>query len=231
MKNSKKWYQRVSNWLIIIACIILVPILLINIWIMVQANTNKDEIPSVFGYKPFIVLSGSMETEIYKGDLIISKVVDPETLKVNDIIAFRDAEDTVTTHRIIEIVDRDGEKLFITKGDNNNSQDQNLVELKDVEGLYVLRIPGIGTFMNSLAEPTTVIIAVLAITLAFIVGFSISSKKQRNEENKEFLEYKKMKEEAEKKAKEESKEDKEEKTKSTKKASSKKTSKSKKTEN
>ena len=227
MKNSKKWYQRVSNWLIIIACIILVPILLINIWIMVQANTNKDEIPSVFGYKPFIVLSGSMETEIYKGDLIISKVVDPETLKVNDIIAFRDAEDTVTTHRIIEIVDRDGEKLFITKGDNNNSQDQNLVELKDVEGLYVLRIPGIGTFMNSLAEPTTVIIAVLAITLAFIVGFSISSKKQRDEEKKEFLEYKKMKEEAEKKAKEESKEDKEEKPKSTKKASSKKTSKSK----
>lgn len=231
MKNSKKWYQRVSNWLIIIACIILVPILLINIWIMVQANTNKDEIPSVFGYKPFIVLSGSMETEIYKGDLIISKVVDPETLKVNDIIAFRDAEDTVTTHRIIEIVDRDGEKLFITKGDNNNSQDQNLVELKDVEGLYILRIPGIGTFMNSLAEPTTVIIAVLAITLAFIVGFSISSKKQRDEEKKEFLEYKKMKEEAEKKEKEESKEDKEEKTKSTKKASSKKTSKSKKTEN
>ena len=231
MKNSKKWYQRVSNWLIIIACIILVPILLINIWIMVQANTNKDEIPSVFGYKPFIVLSGSMETEIYKGDLIISKVVDPETLKVNDIIAFRDAEDTVTTHRIIEIVDRDGEKLFITKGDNNNSQDQNLVELKDVEGLYVLRIPGIGTFMNSLAEPTTVIIAVLAITLAFIVGFSISSKKQRDEEKKEFLEYKKMKEEAEKKEKEESKEDKEEKPKSTKKASSKKTSKSKKTEN
>ena len=231
MKNSKKWYQRVSNWLIIIACIILVPILLINIWIMVQANTNKDEIPSVFGYKPFIVLSGSMETEIYKGDLIISKEVDPETLKVNDIIAFRDAEDTVTTHRIIEIVDRDGEKLFITKGDNNNSQDQNLVELKDVEGLYVLRIPGIGTFMNSLAEPTTVIIAVLAITLAFIVGFSISSKKQRDEEKKEFLEYKKMKEEAEKKEKEESKEDKEEKPKSTKKASSKKTSKSKKTEN
>ena len=228
--KSKKWYKSVSNWLIIIACIILVPILLINIWIMVQANTNKDEIPSVFGYKPFIVLSGSMETEIYKGDLIISKVVDPETLKVNDIIAFRDAEDTVTTHRIIEIVDRDGEKLFITKGDNNNSQDQNLVELKDVEGLYVLRIPGIGTFMNSLAEPTTVIIAVLAITLAFIVGFSISSKKQRDEEKKEFLEYKKMKEEAEKKAKEESKEDKEEKTKSTKKASSKKTSKSKKTE-
>ena len=86
-ENKKKWYKSVSNWLIIVASIILVPILLVNIWIMVQANTDKDKIPSVFGYKPFIVLSGSMETEIHKGDLIITKIVDPETLKVNDVIA------------------------------------------------------------------------------------------------------------------------------------------------
>ncbi len=193
-ENKKKWYKSVSNWLIIVASIILVPILLVNIWIMVQANTDKDKIPSVFGYKPFIVLSGSMETEIHKGDLIITKIVDPETLKVNDVIAFRDAEDTVTTHRIIDVVEREGETLFITKGDNNNTQDQNLVEFNDVEGLYVLRVPGIGTVMNSLAEPTTIIIVVLCITIAFIIGFTISNKKQRDLEKQEFLEYKRMKE-------------------------------------
>ncbi len=174
MENNKKWYKKISNWLIIVACIILVPILLVNIWIMIQAKTNEDEIPSVFGYKPFIVLSGSMETEIHKGDLIITKIVDPEKLKVNDVIAFRDSEGTVTTHRIIDTVDNEGEIYFITKGDNNNTQDQNLVEFSDVEGMYVFRIPGIGSIMDSLAEPTTIIIVLLAITIIFIIGFSIS---------------------------------------------------------
>lgn len=198
MNTVKKWYQKVSNWVLIAICAILIPILVMNISIMYQANTNKDEVPSVFGYKPFIVLSGSMETEIKKGDLIIVEETDPESLKVNDIIAFRDAEDTVTTHRIIEIVEKDGVTYFITKGDNNDSQDQNLVELDDVEGIYTLRIPGVGNALNALAQPTTIVIVVLGITVIFGIGFAISTKKQREIEQQEFLEYKKMKEEMEK---------------------------------
>lgn len=206
MKEKKKWYKKVSNWLVILICIILIPVLLMNIYIMYQANTDKDKIPSVFGYKPFIVLSGSMETEIYKGDLIIAKIINPEKLKVDDIIAFRDEENTVTTHRIIDIVETDGVKYFITKGDNNNTQDQNLVEFGDVEGIYVARIPNAGNIMSSLSKPTTVIIVVLAITIIFIIGFSISNRQQRLAERKEYLEYKKMKEEEEAKKNENKKE-------------------------
>ncbi len=201
MKQGKKWYQSISNWIIIVACLILVPILIVNLWIMLQAKTNPDKIPSVFGYKPFIVLSGSMETEIHKGDLIIAKITDPTTLKVNDVIAFRDAENTVTTHRIIDIVEDEGETFFITKGDNNNTQDQNLVEYNDVEGIYVFRIPGIGSMMSSLAQPTTILIVFMGVTIIFIIGFSISNKKQRDLEHQEYLEYKRMKEEQEQKAK------------------------------
>ena len=40
-----------------------------------------------------------MEKEIHKGDLIITKIIEPSTLKINDVIAFRDEENTVTTHR------------------------------------------------------------------------------------------------------------------------------------
>lgn len=204
MNSDKKWYQKPSNWFMIIACIILIPILLINIYIIFQAKTNKDEVPSILGYKPFIVLSGSMETKIHKGDLIFVKEVDPSNLTLEDVIAFRDAEETVTTHRIIDIVDKDGVTYFITKGDNNDSQDQNLVEFDDVEGIYVGRIPNVGSIMNSLAEPTTVIILGLGITVIFIIGYSISNKKLKEEERKEFLEYKRLKEleEQEKKEKE-----------------------------
>lgn len=197
MEKGKKWYQIPSNWIIAVACIILIPILLMNLYIMFQAKTNVEEVPSVFGYKPFIVLSGSMETEIKRGDLIITKIVDPTKLGVDDVIAFRDAEETITTHRIIDIVERNGETYFITKGDNNSSQDQNLVELSDVEGIYIMRIPGIGSMMKSLSEPTTILIIGLGITIIFVISFSISNKKQRELERQEFLEYKRMKEQEE----------------------------------
>lgn len=222
MKKGK-WYKRVSNWLIIVACIVLVPILILNLAIMYQANTNKDEVPSVFGYKPFIVLSGSMESKIHKGDLIITKIIDPATLETDDVIAFRDAEETITTHRIIDIVEREGVTYFVTKGDNNSSQDQNLVEFEDVEGIYIGRIPSIGSLMNSLADPTTTVIVILGVTVIFAVGFMISSKKQRDAEQAEFLEYKRLKElEEQKKLEEEKESSKKESKKDSSKSSSKK---------
>ena len=202
MKEGKKWYQSFSNWLIIVGCVILIPILVINLWIMFQSKMDSDKVPSVFGYKPFMVLSGSMESDIHKGDLIITKETDPTKLKVDDIIAFRDAAGTITTHRIIDTVENDGETYFITKGDNNSTQDLNLVSLDDVEGIYVGRIPGIGSMMDSLAKPTTIMILVVGITIIFAIGFMISTKKQRDAERREFLEYKLMKELEEKKEKE-----------------------------
>lgn len=198
-KGEKKWYKVVHNWVLLVAFIILVPMLVMNLAIMVQGVTNKDKVPSVFGVKPFMVLSGSMEPEIHKGDIIFTKVVDPETLAIDDVIAFRDAANTVTTHRIIDIVEDDGVEYFITKGDNNSTQDRNLVEKDDVEGIYIARIPSVGNIMQSLSQPTTVLILVLGITVIFIIGFSISNKKQREMERQEFLEFKMMKELQEKK--------------------------------
>ena len=197
--KGKKWYQSVSNWIFAIVVTILLAILAINIHITLQAKNDENTVPNVFGYKPFIVLSGSMETQIHIGDLIITKIVDPSTLKMDDVIAFRDAEDTVTTHRIINIIEKDGIKYFVTKGDNNNSQDQNLVELEDVEGIYITRIPYVGNVLNEIAKPANAVIIVLGISIIFVILFNRSNKKLRLEEEKEFLEYKRQKELKEKK--------------------------------
>lgn len=192
MKEKTKWYKSWSNWGVIIACIILVPVLILNLYVMFQAKTNEDKVPSVFGYKPFIVLSGSMETKIHKGDLILTKIVNPETLKVDDIIAFRDSENTVTTHRIVDIVVEDGITYFITKGDQNNTQDRNLVEFDDVEGIYIARIPSLGAIMDKLSEPGTIVVVIVGITAIFVIGFLISSKKQQDLERRELLEFRKQ---------------------------------------
>lgn len=193
MKEKKT--NKIGTILSIIVCSILAILLLFNLSIIIQAKVNKDKVPSVFGYKPFIVLSGSMESEIHKGDLVVVKTIDPTKLQEEDIIAFRDQQETVTTHRIIDIVEVDGTKYFVTKGDNNDSQDQNLVSYEDVEGIYVFRIAGIGNLLNSLSSPTTIIIIIFGITIIFGISFYASDKKERDKEREEFLEYKKMLEE------------------------------------
>ena len=88
---------------------------IICIWVFIQTKISPNKIPSIFGYKLFIVLSGSMETELYKGDLAIVKIVDVNSLKENDIIAFKDNNDHVVTHRIVGVFNNKGEVEFITK--------------------------------------------------------------------------------------------------------------------
>ena len=63
----------------IIICLLSI-ILLINVYVIIQAKSKPNLVPSIFGYKPFIVVSGSMETKLHVGDLVIIKNVDPSTL-------------------------------------------------------------------------------------------------------------------------------------------------------
>ena len=65
--------------------------------------------------------------------------------------------------KLANIFEKNGDTYFVTKGDNNNSQDQNLVEFKDVEGIYVSRIGGVGKMLSGLSNPTTIVIIILLI--------------------------------------------------------------------
>ena len=181
---------------------LLLIILMINIYVIIQAKSKPNSVPSVFGYKPFIVLSGSMETEIYAGDLVIVKEVDSSTLEVNDIIAFRDSENLVTTHRIIDIVNTNKGRCFETKGDNNNTKDDNIVCPDSVEGKYHSKISKVGNAILFIQQPLGFIIMMLSLLIICIFIYLFSNKKINNqisaEELKEFEEFKKAKKQQEK---------------------------------
>lgn len=175
---------------------ILVFMLIINIFIMIQVKSNSNKVPSIFGYKSFIVLSGSMESKIDIGDLVIVKQTKFNDLKVNDIIAFRDNENLVTTHRIIDEVNVNNQKCFKTKGDSNNTEDEGVVCEKQVEGKYQWKIAKIGSFIMFIQTPLGFMIMMLTILIICILIYFISSKKvekMTDEELREFEEFKKAK--------------------------------------
>lgn len=172
-------------------------ILIINLFILFQAKTNDDKVPAIFGYKPFIVMSGSMESEIWTGDLIFVKKVDGNSLEVNDIVAFRTEDNAVVTHRIVKKYNA-AEVKYATKGDNNDSDDVDLVNASDIEGKYVGRIPKVGSWLLFISKPIGMVIAVLvAVVIIFIYAFTniLQENNHKSKEDeayrKEFEEFKK----------------------------------------
>ena len=172
----------------IIIVVILLPVLFVNSVILIDSLIHPDEVPSFFGWKPFIILSGSMESEIMPGDIAIVKEVDTKTLKVGDVIAFKN-DDLVITHRIKEIKTQDGKTKYITKGDNNNTNDFDAVMPDQVEGIYVLRIPNLGNLAIFIQTPIGMLVG-LSIPLILLILLhkkeSMDSKKELKEKtNKE----------------------------------------------
>lgn len=136
-------------------CVILIPILVINLTLIIKSYTNTEEVPTLGGYCPLIVLTGSMEPEISSGDMIICHTIEPSEVKTGDVISFFDPEGnglSVVTHRVVEIVQENGSLSFRTKGDANNVEDKTPVPAENLVGIYQTRIRGAGNlamFMQS----------------------------------------------------------------------------------
>lgn len=125
------------------------------------------------GLMPFTVLSGSMEPVYSAGDLIYVKEVDPFELEEGTIITFMLSEDTIATHRIVEVVpDAEDDTVirFKTKGDANESEDGGLVHYKNVIGAPIFSVSKLGYVANFIQEPpgTYVAIAAGALILALV---------------------------------------------------------------
>lgn len=85
----------------------------------------------------YSVLSGSMEPTYHTGSLIYVKDVDYTTIQPGQVITFMLDEDTVATHRVVEVVPDDEDPSVLryrTKGDANNVEDGSLVHYKNVLG-------------------------------------------------------------------------------------------------
>lgn len=166
--GKKSFWHIISPIVGLIICIILVPILIMNITIVVKSYMNPDKVPDFFGIKPFVVLSGSMEPKIAGGDLVITKTVVPATLKTDDIVSFKEGN-AVITHRIVGLTANGGDPAFITQGDANNAPDENAVTYSQIEGVYLFKIPGLGRLAMFMQTPTGMLVFIGIPLCAFVI--------------------------------------------------------------
>ncbi len=106
--------------------------ILLSLWLFYQM-TNGELLTKVAGFSVLRVDSGSMEPSISVGDILIIK--ECGNYEVNDVITYNVDNDYLVTHRIIE---KKEDNNFVTKGDNNNTKDNDKVTKENIEGKVIL---------------------------------------------------------------------------------------------
>ena len=94
----------------------------------------------IFPVKPVGIATASMVPEFNVGDLAIIEKCTANDIKIQDVIEYQMDGYTVI-HRVIKIYQEDGEFYFITKGDNNSSEDSLPVREEQLIGKAIFKIP------------------------------------------------------------------------------------------
>lgn len=174
-KKKNTAVHKVLTGVGIVLCVILIPILVINCILIVKSFTS-EEVPSVAGTLPLIVLTDSMYPQIQSGDLIICHTAEPEEIEENDVIAFFDPAgngSTIVTHRVIEVTELNGKIAWRTKGDNNNTEDRLLVTADKLVAVYEgTRLAGFGN-VALFMQTTPGLIVCVVCPILLLVGYDM----------------------------------------------------------
>lgn len=157
-----KTIKRIWNWIsgVLVGIVVLLAIALVGVRLV--------------GLQPYVVLSGSMEPTYHVGSLIYVKSVDYKELQVGDPITYMISQDTVVTHRIIEVLvdEEDPDTIrYFTQGDANSAPDGTSVHYKNIIGKPVFTIPYLGYVSNYIQNPPGMYAAIAAGAILILLVF------------------------------------------------------------
>lgn len=134
-------------------------------------------LPYIFGYKPLVVLTGSMEPTFKTGSVIYYKSVNRDQIKEGDIITFKSGNSLVS-HRVNKI----DNYLYETKGDANNTVDATRIEFSSIVGKDAeISIPYVGFYVKYINEHIYLLFIVAAILVLDFILSNIKPKKDKEE--------------------------------------------------
>lgn len=142
-------------------------------------------LPIFIGYKPLVVLSGSMEPT-YKVGSIIYYEEKTDNIEKGDVIVFESGNSSFVTHRVKEVVNGNS---FITKGDANDSQDPEPVALQSIKGKVIsFNIPWLGYYIQYVNTNVGLVVLIVFILVSEFLLSNIKSSKVETLDKKDALE-------------------------------------------
>ena len=137
-------------------------------------STSGNGVPSILGVRVFSIQTKSMYPTFEPGDLIFdSAVEDSSELEIGDIITYWtviDGQRVLNTHRIIQIYDGGGYRIFETQGDNNTVADALTVHESEIVGKYNgKKLNGVGKIFDYLQTSTGfLLVIVIPVAIFFL---------------------------------------------------------------
>ena len=176
----------------IIVILILIGIILAAYFIDFKIRDSRIETPL---YNAYVIVSGSMEPIIKIKDAVLVRRCEEADIKVGDVVTYRSMDEAfygiLITHRVVNIKEENGEKIFITKGDSNETVDRSPIKFSQIQGKVAMRIPKIGYLKYFLTENYGWIMVIVIPSIAIIVLdimklFKKGNKNNQNNSNNNF---------------------------------------------
>ncbi len=174
--KNKKVYNFIKTILFYVILFLLSMYIVFEVFI-------PNQTVKVFGFKPYNVMTQSMEPVLNVNDMIIVKNFKVEELEVNDIITFYadidyNGENEIVTHYIYSITENSpGDYTIRTNRHYNDDQtpvaDTWILSGDDVLGLYSFKIPYLGYVTEFLKSPfgiaAIIVNAGIIITIVYLI--------------------------------------------------------------
>ena len=171
--NDVKWLFNYMSSILMYAFIvifILIGILLVVYFVDSKRSMQKLEKPL---YGAYVIVSGSMEPIIKIKDAVLIKRVDPDSIQRGDVVTYLSNDESyygiMITHRVVNIQEENGEKIYYTKGDHNETVDRSPIKGDQIYGKVVMRIPKIGYIKYFLVSSYGWILAIVIPSLGIII--------------------------------------------------------------
>jgi len=133
----------------------------------------------LLGPRPAVIASGSMKPTMDVGDIAVIIPTPTDTIQIGDIIQYR-SEGAMILHRVTDISQEGGPKLFVTRGDANPISDTGFITSQQIQGKLILIIPKLGwasiyvktaiTSIWSLFSTNTILAYVAMGTITFVAS-------------------------------------------------------------
>lgn len=143
----------------------------------------------------YVIVSESMEPDILKGDIIVVKNPNYNSLKVDDVISFYvdtnlDGDKEIVTHYIYSIdVDGSGERVYKTINANKESPDSWVLQDNDIIGQYVFMMPKIGKFLLFTQSRIGRLALINNLLIIIMIVYLIEYKPRGSSDNKRKVKY------------------------------------------
>lgn len=140
--------------------------------------------PLIMGFRPVVVLTGSMQPTFPVGSIVYYHKCAFEDLQEGDPITFK-AEDALVTHRITTV--NGISRTVVTKGDNNPTEDPAPVEENQIVGKTTkFAIPFAGYFVTYGKKPVAIALMAAILLINYVLENLCSGQKgEKKDEKKE----------------------------------------------